>query len=523
MTQDWRRTLSTAGALGLLALLQTWWFFNSDFQMAWMYEFSHYADIGRSVSEGKFHSHFLFPTELAVLENSPYSAPPWPITFRFPLFGVWVGLFFAILGVSDASLVVATGTAWALLVSCTYTIGRFLYPANARVALGGALLLLCTPVFFRDFTLWGYADIFFGLLILLHHQALIASSPRRMFLVGLLGGLCYLARFNFVLFTPIVALYLWLRKADRWSLGYFLGLGLVAVGYRLTRPDAAAELQSSTILAGNLSQIGQHIPWLDYSPPPKIGPLIVERFWPLMDKGMFNLFQELEWMTRPWAHFLMVPFALLAIYRILTREPRGNLQDWVGLNLGCAAIQVATFSFLRVEPLGRYWVWMAPVGLLLAASGVQQALAGLSPRASRWALNALVVGVAFVTLGQLRYTVIPGLMPGWSQAPPQKVEFRQLAQLVPADGLIVSNVGVHAAWYSRRAAIDLPNSFRELQAIIARHPVKAVFIVNWPQGELYNRAEWRDLTAQPEWEKDLAKRLGARSYEVVRGGVIFLL
>lgn len=512
--------------LALAALFEVWWCFSNDFQMAWMYEFSAYADIARSIAEGGYHSQFVYPTELATLETSSYAQPPWPVTYRFPLFAAWVGIFFKLFGPSDGAVVVAGASAWALFVVSTYHLGASVFPGQSRLALRAALLMLATPVMFRYFTLWGYADILFGVVLLWHHSLLIQRKSREMFWVGLLGGLCFLGRFNFVIFVPVAALYLFLRKKELPSLGYFLGFLLPVLGYRMTRPDVAAELQQTTILAGNLGQIDQTIPWLEYARTPALGELVQSRFGSLIEKGVFNLSLEMEWMTRPFGHYLFVPFALVGLYLGLARGSFAEKsRDWVCVYLGCGFLQLASFSFLRVESLGRYWAWILPCFVLLAMFGLDRALNGLSPRWASLGLKSILALTLFWLITQLRYTVTAteNLIPAWTVAPPPLVEFRQIAEAVPSGGLVISNVAVHVAWYSNRPAVDLPNSVEQLQSMLAKHPAKAVFIVNWPQGELYNRAQWQALVATPNWEKSLAEKLGAKEYTVARGGVLFLL
>lgn len=507
--------------LASVALLEVWWAYLHDFQMAWMYEFSSYAEIARSLTEGRYQTLCVYPAELAVLENVGHPDPPWPVTYRFPLFVLWVAGFFKVFGANDAAMVMAGAALWALFVVAIYLVGRRLFPEPGPTAALAAGLALTTPLFFRVFTLWGYTCFLFGLLLLLHHYQVTQSSTLGgAALAGVLGGLSYLARFNFILFVPVTCGFLLWRRQSKLALAYLGGFLPIFIGYSVTRPPGASQLQALT-LVGNLQHLGAKVPWLDYVAPPSALSVLSQNSGALANKALFNLFQQIEWFFVQFGHYFWVPLACVGGYRLLSEGKQDRLKFWLQLYLGHALVQLLVFSLLRVETLGRYWVWLSPCVLLLAARTYLLLLGDLAAGTRRLVLGvSLVIGLLWF-VGQMRYSVQPGIVPQWGNAPPTRLELPRLAQSLPEDALVITNVAVHVSWYCRRACVDLPNTVEEVETLLERHKVAALYVASWPQGELYNRPQWAALVGQPNWTEDLRQRLGAKRVDVLRDSVVF--
>jgi hypothetical protein len=118
---------------------------------------------------------------------------------------------------------------------------------------------------------------------------------------------------------------------------------------------------------------------------------------------------------------------------------------------------------------------------------------------------------------------IPIYRPEWKNHSPQNHEFKVLATMIPKDALVVSNVGVHLAWYLERPCIDLPNTLADLQKIITLYPVQFIYLATWPQGELYNRSYWAGYTEKSLWGNKLAKDIPIIERYDFRDSILFEL
>ena len=96
-----------------------------------------------------------------------------------------------------------------------------------------------------------------------------------------------------------------------------------------------------------------------------------------------------------------------------------------------------------------------------------------------------------------------------------------LEEMIPPNTLVVSNVGVHLAWYIQRPCIDLPNTMEDLKKILNRYSVRFVYIVDWPQGELYSRPYWDNYVKAPFWKKEFSKEISAVSQYQFRDSTLW--
>ncbi len=98
-------SIEEASVLFLAALGLVGWSYNSYFQMPLNIEFSHYGDIARSIIHGTYTSHFVDPMELAFLDSKHLGDPPWPVTYRFPLFAFLLAGVFKLIGPCDLAII----------------------------------------------------------------------------------------------------------------------------------------------------------------------------------------------------------------------------------------------------------------------------------------------------------------------------------------------------------------------------------------------------------------------------------
>ncbi len=348
--------------------------YHTSFQIAWMYEFSSYADIGRNLSKSHtFTTNFVTPMDLAYLEQKNLSSPPWPMTYRFPLFPVLLGFVFSIFGVSDVTVVWTNGIIFAIFIVCIYLLGRLIFSRPWYVSLIASIIAAITPTFWH-FALWGYgADFLFGILLFLHFgilSLLLAKPetirPRHFVWLSILGFLAYLARYNYVLYLPAIVSIVLLRKFPRkaiclaYYLGVFWGLVLAHGGYSCSQIGSSESLSFTANLA-HLSQTAS-LPWLDYRTV-YLKDLLPNHLASILKKGSYLFFMQLRVLLGQFGHNLLVPFTICACifsFPKIVNQKRIFAQIY----LVALLIHVLFFSFLRIEPLGRYLVWLTPFTLL---------------------------------------------------------------------------------------------------------------------------------------------------------------
>ncbi len=497
--------------------------------MPWMYELSHYGDIAREITRGRYATNFIQPVELAVFEVEKIpTEPPWPVTYRFPLFAVIIALFFKVIGVSDGSLILACAWVWGGFVVILFWIGRSLFPHKVSVAYGAAAVCMVTPVFWRYFVPWGYTCFLFAALILLHNFGLSravsgGSSLKVMVALGGLGGMCYWARFNFVLFLPVVLVVLALRygvkRLPRIFSAYSLGFLVTVLPLVLWRWYVIGGMQSISFW-GNLAQLKSELPWLDYR-----ADLVSRIDWSLLcAKWLYNFWGQIDWFPTQYGYAALFPVAVCNLYRAFTsrRVGPGRRYFW-GLYLGFAVVQLFVFSALRVESLGRYWVWFAPCLVLAAFEGLVLVLGTVGLFAKRVMIFGWSVFFIAWLYGQSVYFVPPVTVRTGSDGQPLQNVIVKLDKLIPKRALMISNVGVHLAWYLDRPCIDLPNTLDDLKRIVDKYHVRYVFIALWPQGEMYNRPRWQELLRGGRWVDRLSSVLPLERVVRFRDSALFIL
>ncbi len=504
----------------------------SSFQIAWMYEWSNYADAARHLASGHgLRTNFVTPMELAYLEREHLAQPPFPFTHRFPLFALLLAPAFRVFGAGDVVMAIVSAMIFGALVVAVAYAGRHIFPQSRVVAVAGAAIVLVNPVFWHWFALWGYgSDILFATLLALHAVALVenledlTSAPWRWYRIGLGGGACYLARYNYTLFVPVVVavIILFSPKYRVRRIALFLaGFATVSVSWFIYRQIAIGSVQSLTF-AENLADHGRGLPWLNYATV-NLTALVTQKPLELLVKWIHLFFDHLQWLPTAFGDYLLLPFTFVACF-FLKRTGAGERRRtaFAAFYLFGLLVQVAVFSFLRMENNGRYFLWFIPFAALI---GVDFFLALTARFALHWR-RVVRLGFAALFLGGTVYASVKadgsGSLKKWAEQTPRVVEFPALDARVPRDAWIVSNVGVHLGWYLDRPAIDLPNTFNDLLLLLRHYPVGAVYITGWPQGELYNRPFWAQYVSQPGWEAEFAKATGFGTIIHIRDSVLFL-
>ena len=167
--------------------------------------------------------------------------------------------------------------------------------------------------------------------------------------------------------------------------------------------------------------------------------------------------------------------------------------------------------------MGRYFVWFAPFLLLVAYDFLE----AIVHRQSKWQRRVFVGILAALLLIMFSYRSFRYVMPDSQKhlAP----QLRLLKRQLPPDSYVVSNIAVHIAWYCRVPAIDLPNDLTDLQKIIARYPVNAIFISKGVFRQLHIRPYWQNYYRNPLWPEQLAQKIAIARQVDLPQGVLFIL
>jgi hypothetical protein len=406
-----------------------------------------------------------------------------------------------------------------------------MFPQSRVVAVAGAAIVLVNPMFWRCFALWGYgSDMLFATLLIMHAVAVVgnledpASAPWRWYRIGLGGGACYLARYNYTLFVPVVVAVIILFSAKyrfRRIALFLAGFATVFVSWFLYRWHATGSVQSLTF-AENFANLGHGLPWLNYATV-NLTTLVAKHPLEILAKWIRLFFEHLQWLPTAFGDYLLLPFTIVACFFLKrTGAEERRRAAFAAFYLFGLLVQVVVFSFLRKEAPGRYFLWFVPFAALIGVNFFLTATEHLAPRWRRVAR----VGFASLFLGGTVYSSVlvnnSAFIKEWAAQTPRDVEFPVLDARVPHGAWIMSNVGVHLGWYLDRPAIDLPNTFDDLLLLLRRYPIGAVYITDWPQGELYNRSFWAQYVSQPGWEAEFSKATGFGTVIHLRDSVLFL-
>lgn len=420
------------------------------------------------------------PFELAYLERTGHQGLLYaPSLIRSPLFAYWTALWIKITGNGDVGMVTGTAAAHGFwLLTLYYGISRL---CNKRTALIVCLFWTLNPMMVSGYNLFGYPDVLFGFLVcaflfawwfMTRHPALI--SPVALFLIGGLGGLCYLTRSNFIIWLPF---FIWdLKRASwGWRRSALVAAGfLFAFAFQLNQPSSPLFIVSLTTDA-----TVPYASWLNYSVYSMKDLLSADALFSLLNKFRLNLIRfVIELPTLWWSG----AFLALAIFS------RDRFFRWVTVLF---LWQVFIFSFLRYESLGsmngRYYLWYAPFAIMAAVSWVLE---------NKYKPVVKAAAAASLLIVTAHWGVIYSRTPRKIDHPSRKSisQWPELAYInshVPSTARVATNVPMLVSWYSKRSAVGIPYQPEDLQRIDKNWPIDYLFLMNHRLGEMGNYPEWQ--------------------------------
>ncbi len=515
------RPLSTAKGLGLagaafaIALAVDAGFLRVKFFSGRTYEFCHYGEIGRRLVRGEgLCTRLCLPGSLALYDRlGVRRRGGWPVADRFPVYAYWVACFERVLGESDAAVLAAAATSYALCAALILLLGyAWLGPGPAWLSF--ALFLLSPRLLY--FTEGGYTCFAFALACagtsLLALRA-PAGSARRALLdaafLGLASAAGWLTRQNFILWTPVFGFLAARRSPKDWKAAAALAYAAAfaagvapMLAYDWRRLGALwIPLTSHWNLAHLTLTPRDALPWLQYRvfDPGEVlrsrAGALVGKWLDLLVNGFFK--DALSFWRMELAAAFFVAGAFLPL------PPR--LRAFVRLNLVMLGVQVAAFSFLRHETTGRYYVWFVPAMVLTAGYAI---LSLPGPRARRAAVAA-ALAYGFLQMGTdagtfwVRYRW-RGQSYGWAIDP----NYPALRRLVGPNETIMTNEPAQVVWYLDRPTVGLPTTVEDARRIVRRHKTPYLYVTKRLVG-FREYAAWRAAIARAGGPAEFSRRLGA--------------
>ncbi|PIU19980.1 MAG: hypothetical protein COT18_04770 [Elusimicrobia bacterium CG08_land_8_20_14_0_20_59_10] len=515
------RLLMAVLAVFIISAAVSGWSVSRNFEGGLTHEFCQYSEIGRNIRAGEgLRSRMIYSSALATLDERGIPFEEYnPVLDRFPLPAWLTAAAQALFGETDAAALILSVLALAALAAGTaYIAGLLLGPGAALAA--GLIVALC-PTLQRGFILWGLPDLGFAAITLAAIGLLISlrrnPAPGIYWAIaGIAGGLAWLYRSNFMLWLPLLALWIYKRggPADggraRNRLLWWTGGFLLAAA-----PGLANNLHwygsiNPPTMPWNLAHhvITETPPWLHYrvfTPGETLHqPLLLAGKWFTL------LWQHLKSWPALWQFHLVWPAAAWGAARLWRkRREESAAFEGAAVYLAMLALQVCVFCFLRFEELGplaggRYYLWFIPAAAILAVRGAGDLK--LLPRGIYFA--AVLAFAAWWLVSPQGKTAYPGGLPvkDWP-------ELREAALAAGEHGLVATNLPGQVVWYARRRSLHLPSYPADLEAIMRKHKVDAVLLTRLPLGEPECLPGWRAIATDPKALKEFSLKNGFTRYK----------
>ncbi|HWI55390.1 MAG TPA: glycosyltransferase family 39 protein [Desulfobacteria bacterium] len=446
-----------------------------------------YASIARNVADGEgFVSSYITPLGLA------HKGVPHPDLWRAPLWPAAIALFIKIFGAIDQAVAFASGFFYLAAVPLIFLLARQLF--GNPTALSTALIYMFSAqnLHFSTSGLTEPMALLMLTAIIFIMYIPFFKSPPGDFLLGLAAGLFYLARYNALLFIPVIAL-VWC--ALRRPAGLIAGVRLGAAFSLTVMPW----MWRNYVLMGNpLFSLQKYEPVMFTQTYP--GYTLYTMFEKVNVTGFIMSHSAEMWIKvgqnwQDFTHNLFAPtftgvYAVLFVLFLLSLFlPFDEKQRYLRpLLLVCFGLQLAALMVIHYIP--RLFFMFTPFYIMYGMAAVNY-LAGLISKKR---------SITLISMGLLTALFIITNLPVWNEPNVDKplirdysASVKKITLLAKKSDLILSNDGHILAWYGNRYAAKLPYRTDMLPELERLVPVKMIF--------LSGRMSWNMPEADESWRK----------------------
>lgn len=457
--------------------------FSLRFEGLWASDAFDYAQMARHIYNGDgFITSYIRPLSLAFndsLENHPNLIKP-------PLFPLVVAASFYILGVNDTAVTLVSGFFYVMLVPLVYLFAREMF--DRRVALWAGVISL-TSLIILYFAMQGLTDIMFTFLFTFTLYLLYKRANP--LLIGVLVGLCYLARYNMLAFIPGILLFMYLTYPNR--------------KWMILRVLAVFALIASPWWIRNYIEVGNpFFTLLSYAVPCCTSDAeVVGMIW-----GRFEVIEPLDFIL---AH----PIIMIKKFISITAEyfvwipritpnffiPALALAGFLDLRRGeknfIFTVSVLVMALLQVLVLGfgeydnRLFLAFLPIGIILASYKIVNVIGNSKEMNIR---KLAVVGIFILIIPAVE---VFGAFFLTDYSPFFRVseeETNYFNSVIPENEPIVGDLTALAAWYFGRISINPPWTYELMQSNLPE--INYVYMKGWDEN---TRKEYID---NPEFRED---------------------
>lgn len=461
-----------------------------------------YASMGRNIARGEgVVSSYITPLGLQ------YYGVPHPNPWRAPLWPAVLGYSMTVLGFHDNAVALTTGLFFVLTVPLIYLIGIKLF--GTAVALASAVLFTFSSQALH-FSISGLTESMAVFFMCLWIYSLTLEKLKNMagsFIIGLIGGLFYLARYNALMVMPFIFLYLLYRSKGK----RILTGATFAGGYLL--PVLPWFWRNYVLFGSPLFSLQKFEPVM-FTPTypeytlymmmeqPKVGEFLIKHFPEMVEKFRAGWESFYGGLLNP--QFTGVSAALMVLFLISLLLPQKVLLSQKGfqsyketgwLKFIVAASFVAQLAALLViHYIPRLFFIFTPFYIIFGL-GLFSGLAYLIPLGIRYktVFQAAAIGI-------LSCFLITSNLPDWEDKHNPEPGFLKFSEQINymsgvagKSDLVVSNDGHIIAWYGDRVAAKIPYSPAMLPELNGFQEAKYLF--------LSSKASWNIPEADKEWQK----------------------
>lgn len=446
-----------------------------------------YASMARNVARGEgFISSYITPLGLA------HKGLPHPDLWRAPAWPAVLAVFIKVLGATDQAVAIASGFFYLASIPLILLLARYWFGNITATAVVFIYIFSAQNLSFGTSGLTEPLALFMLVLVVYLLSMPGFRNPWGDIVLGLAAGVFYLARYNALLFVPVIAVYWWwLRKPDGLKAAARYGLALLVTIFPW--------------MWRNYSLMGSPLFSLQkYEPVMFIKTYPAYSLYMMLEKVDVLSFMRSHWpeiwskIQENWhefvGHFFDPAFTgvnavLFGLFLLALVVPFNERQKGVRpLLLICFGLQLAALMVIHYIP--RLFFMFMPFYAIYGVAAAAWLLAKIIRNRTLSAGVVLALTIFFIF----------GNLPDWRESNVQKPaiktyggSIKEVMFRVKRGELVISNDGHLLAWYGDRYAAKLPYSTDMLPQLEKLAPVKMIY--------LSGRMSWNIPEADDSWRK----------------------